>query len=74
MLRGSQGLTREAQGRQTGATEAAWRRLWAPWGLPGEALGPAWKTRSDHFGAKVYPKLHDFAASFFDTAFVMLCS
>ncbi len=40
MLRGSQGLTRGAQGRQTRATEAAWRRLWAPWGLPGEALGP----------------------------------
>ena len=69
MLRGSQRLTRGAQGRQTGATEAAWRRLWAAWGLPGEALGAAWETLRDHFGVKVDPKLQCFAASFFEAVF-----
>ena len=69
MLRGSQGLTRGAQGRQTGATEAAWRYLWAPWGLPGEAVEPAWETLRDHLGVKVDAKLHHFAAKSFKTIF-----
>ena len=69
MLRGSQGLTRVAQGRQTGATEAAWRRLWAPWGLPGEALGLHWETPRDNFGATIYPTLDDFAANLVDAVF-----
>ena len=70
MLRGSQGLTRGAQGRQTGATEAAWRRLWAPWGLPGKALGPAWETPRDYFGVKVDAKLYYFASIFFEAVFL----
>ena len=67
MLRGSQGLTRGAQGRQTGATEAAWRRLWAPWGLPGKALGLPWEAPRDKFGAKIDPKLNAFAANVFES-------
>ena len=67
MLRGSQRLTRGAQGRQTGATEAAWRRLWDPWGLPGEALGPPWEAPGNNFGAKNDLKLDDFVASVFDS-------
>ena len=74
MLRGSQGLTRGAQGRQTGATEAAWRRLWAPWGLPGEALGPPWEAPRDNFGAKIDPKLDDFAASVFESVLLKFFS
>ena len=70
MLRRSQRLTRGAQGRQTGATEAAWRRLWAPWGLPGEALGPAWETPRDHFRAKFDFKLDCLAANFFEAIFL----
>ena len=67
MPRGSQRLSRGAWGSQTGVTQAASRRLWAPWGLPGEALGPAWKTPRDHFEANVDPKLDDFAASVFNS-------
>ena len=74
MLKGSQGLTRGAQGRQTGATEAAWRRLWAPWGLPGETLGPHWEAPGDNFGAKIDPKLNDFAASVFDSVLLKFFS
>ena len=77
MLRGSQRLTRGAWGSQTGVTGAAWRRLWAPWELPGDSLGaawealaPAWETPRDHFGVKVDPKLHCFAASFFEAVFL----
>ena len=66
MLRGSQRLTRGAWGSQTGVTEAAWRRLWAPWGLPGKALGPAWETPRGNFGANFDPKLDDFAANLFE--------
>ena len=80
MLKGSQGLTRGAQGRQTGATESAWRRLWAPWGLPGEALGPPWEAPRDNFGTKIDAKLDDFAASVFESVllkffqrFLMFC-
>ena len=72
MPKGSQRLLRGAWGSQTGVTETAWRRLWAPWGLPGEALGPAWKTPRDNFGATVDPKLDDFAASFFEAVFFKL--
>ena len=74
MLRGSQGLTRVAQGRQTGATEAAWRRLWAPWGLPGEALGPPWEAPRDNFGAKIDTELDDFAASVLESVLLKVCS
>ena len=74
MLRGSQGLTRGAQGRQTGATEAAWRRLWAPWGLPGEALGPPWEAPRNNFGAKNDSKLDDFVASVFDSVLLTFFS
>ena len=69
MLRGSQKLIRGAWGSQTGVTGAAWRRLWAPWGLPGVALGPAWETPRDHFVAKFDSKLDDFAASVFEAVF-----
>ena len=72
MPTGSQRLSRGAWGSQTGVTEAAWRRLWAPWGLPGEALGPARQTPRDHFGPKVNPRLGDFAASFFEAVFFEL--
>ena len=41
----------------------------APQRLPGKALGPAWETPRDHFGVKVDPKLHCFAASFFEAVF-----
>ena len=74
MLTGNHGLTRGAQGRQTGATEAAWRRLWAPWGLPGEALGPPWEAPRDNFGAKIDPKLDDFAASVFESVLLKFFS
>ena len=74
MLRGSQRLTRGAQGRQTGATEAAWRRLWAPWGLPGEALGPPWEAPRHNFSAKIDPKLDDFAASVFESVLLKFFS
>ena len=63
--KGSQRLTRGAWGIQTVVTEAALRRLWAPWGLPGEALAPAWGTPGDHFGAILDPKLNYFAANCF---------
>ena len=74
MLRGSQRLTRGAQGRQTGATEAAWRRLWAPWELLGEALAPPWEAPRDNFGVKIDPKLDDFAANVFEAVFVEVSS
>ena len=67
MLRGSRGLTGGAQGRRTGAPEAAWRHLLAAWGLPGEALGPPWEAPRDNFGAKIDPKLDDFPASVFES-------
>ena len=60
MPRESHSLTRRAWGSQTGGTEAPWRRLEAPWGLPKKALGPAWETPRDSFGAKIDPKLDDF--------------
>ena len=74
MPRGSQGLTRGARGSQTGVTETAWRRLWALWGLPGEALGPAWETPRNNFGAKIDPKLDDFAAHFCESVLLKICS
>ena len=70
MPTGSQRLSIGAWGSQTGVTGAAWRRLGAPWGLPGEALGPARKTPRDHFRPKVDLKLGDFAVSFFEAVFV----
>ena len=69
MPRGSQRLTRVAWRSQTGVTEAAWRRLWTLWGLPGEALGPAGETPRDHFGVKVDPKLYYVAAFLFEAVF-----
>ena len=46
-------------------------------GLPGDSLGaawealrPAWETPKDHLGVKVDPKLHCFAASFFEVVFL----
>ena len=77
MPRGSQRLTRGAWGSQTGVTGAAWRRLWTSGdslGAAWEALGPAWETPRDHFGVKVDPKLHCFAASFFEAVFLKLSS
>ena len=71
MSRGSQGLTRGAQGRQTAATEAAWRRLWVPWELPGEALAPPWEAPRDNFGAKIDPKLDDFVARVFESVLLI---
>ena len=72
MPRGIQRLTRGAWGSQRGVTEAAWRRLWAAWGLPGDALGPAWATPKDHFGVKVDPKRHYFASFFLEAVFSQL--
>ena len=74
MPRGSQRLTRGAWGSQRGVTEAAWRRFWAAWGLPGEALGPAWATPKDHFGVKIDPKRHYFASNFFEAVFLTFYS
>ena len=74
MPRGSQRLSRGAWGSQTGVTEAAWRRLWAPWGLPGEALGPPWEAPRNNFGAKHDPKLDDFVASVFDSVLLTFFS
>ena len=51
-----------------GCLETSLDSLGAAW----EALGPAWKTPRDHFGAKVDPKLDDFAASFFDAVFLIV--
>ena len=70
MPRGSQRLTRGAWG----VTEAACRRLLAVWGLPEEALGPAWETPRDHFAAKSDPKLDYFAANFFEAGFLKFFS
>ena len=70
MPRGSQRLTRGARG----VTEAAWRRLLALWGLPEEALGPAWETPRDNFAAKSDPELDYFAAYFFEAAFLEVFS
>ena len=53
MPRSSQRLTTGAWESQTGVTEAAWRRLWASWRLPKEALGPGWETQRDRFGSNV---------------------
>ena len=69
MPRGSQRLTRVAWRSQTGVTEAAWRCRWAPWGLPGEALGAAWETFRDYFGVNFDDKLHDFATNYFEAVF-----
>ena len=69
MPRRSQRLTRGARGSQTAVTEAAWRRLLALWGLPEEALGPAWETPRDHFAAKSDPKLDYVAANLFEAGF-----
>ena len=65
MPRGSQRLTGGTRGSQASVTEAALIRLWAPCGLPGEPLGPAWETPRDHFGANLDPKLDYFAANCF---------
>ena len=70
MPRGSQRLTRGAWEGQAEVTEAAWRRLRAPWRLPGEALGPAWETPRDHFRAKFDFKLDCLAANFFEAIFL----
>ena len=48
-----------------GCLETSLDSLGAAW----EALGPAWKTPRDHFGAKVDPKLDDSVASFFEVVF-----
>ena len=64
-----QGAARGSPEEPGGVTEAAWRRLLALWGLPEEALGPAWETPS-HFAAKSDSKLDDFAANFFEAVFV----
>ena len=74
MLRGSQRLTRGAWGSQTGVTEAAWRRLWGPWGRPGEPPRSAWETLRDHFRANFDPKLDHFAANVFEAVFLKLFS
>ena len=74
MLRGSQWLTRGAQGTQTGATEAAWRRRLAPWWLPREALGPPWEAPRDSFGTKIDPKLDDFAGNCFESVLLNIRS
>ena len=74
MPRGTQRLTRGAWGSQRGVTKAAWRRLWAAWGLPGEALGPPWEAPRDNFGAKIDPKLDDFAASVFESVLLKFFS
>ena len=57
-----------------GATQAAWRRLWAPWELPGEALEPPWEAPRDNFGTKIDPKLDDFAASVFESVLLKFVS
>ena len=70
MLRGSQGLTRGARGSQTGVIETTWRRLWAPEGLPGKALGSAWETPIGNFEETFDPKLDVFAANFVEVFFI----
>ena len=77
MLRGSQRLTRGAGG----AKQESQGLPGDAFGLPGGALGaawetlePAWETPRDHFGVKVGPKLHCFAASFFEAVFFKFSS
>ena len=60
----------EAQQRSPADSQAAWRRLLALWGLPEEALGPAWEIPRDHFAAKSDPKLDYVAANLFEVVFV----
>ena len=70
MPRGSQVLTKRAQGSQKAATKAVREGLWDPRGGSGMGLGRVWDAPSDHFGAKCDPKLDKFAASFFETVFL----
>ena len=74
MPRGGHKLTRGAWRIQTGVTEAAWRRLWGPWWLPGEPPRSAWETSRDHFGANVDAKLDHVAANVFEAVFLKLFS
>ena len=58
MPRGSQVLSKSAQGSQKAATEAVCEGLWAPWGgSAGTGLGRLWDAPRDTFGAKFDPKL-----------------
>ena len=61
-------------GEPNRSTEAAWRCLWAPWALPGKTPGPAWDTKSDHFGTNFDPKFDYFAANLFEAVFLKFFS
>jgi len=68
-----QGAARDSQGGPEGAKQESQRLLfWAPWGLPGEALGAAWETLRDHFEVKIDAKLHCVASKFFEMFFEVL--
>ena len=73
-----------ARGSQEGPGEAKQESQGLPgdaFGLPGDSLGAAWEglrpaleTPRHHFGVKVDPKLHCFAASFFEAVFCQFSS